>query len=704
MAYVPYYTINFTNEQSQPVEVTISKKDGDPDTVVANYEVTEFFLDDKSEGQSKYDSTIITRELVLSLWTTEFDEITWETFITAEHDEWFISVVIDTYKYFEGWLTPDEGNAMFQDKPYEVTIRATNGLALLKETPLVNANNEQFDGDFKLIDYIAGALRQTGLAIPIRVYCRYYASGMDDRALNLKYDMFDQAYLNYRTFLSDATTFVSCYDALKIILDKFCRLEYFNGMWVIKSIADLQYMPHEPDYYTDYDSIGGTPTGFEDHSNYAQVGKNVDIYPINEDQQIYSRFAIKSAKTAYNYVVWPEIPKNNKFERGIQFATGDAIDENDIDNDGNTSEIIGTYKDFTINDWTFGITNISVPSTWPPTGMLPPGVDRAYRHSVYNTYNIEIQREIVLERLGEIAGHRYLVSEGLYVNQNDKIKLSFDWKDNAGGTGTRQYLLVALESLTGGQDYRLDNVGAGAPADGIGTLIWTPSTANVFLAKSYASGEDSGTYTSFSFETPAFPITGRLYICLTNFDPPVGRKTYYRSFDMEYIPFVAGGYVPVKGDYWIRQQNKVFPDVASDEVNISDSPLRVLKGALLFNDSLTPPNWYRYGIAENRHFKDLLNIARFNHSYRRMYAIEGTFNGLTYAPENNQLIKAPVCFHKRYRMVDMADMRDFVLVPPLKMDIFKGWITANLVEVRKDADGDTDGTQLGDSAEFKYLF
>lgn len=704
MAYVPYYTVNFTNELSEEVTVTISKKDGDPDTVVTNYDCVSLVIEDKSEGQTKYDSTIITRELVLALWTTEVDDLTWETFITAEHDEWFIEVLIDTNLYFEGWITPDEGNAMFQDKPYEVTLRATNGLALLKDIALVAPDGSSFDGDNPLIEYIAGALKQTGLDLSIRCYCQYFNTQMNDKADGLHNDMFGQTYLNYRTFLRDATTFVSCYEALKIILDKFCRLEYWNGLWVIKSIAELQYLPGDLDWEVTYNSDGGSPVGAVEYRNYAQIGKDVDIYPIHEDQQIYSRFAVKSAKTAYNYNVWPEIPKNNKFERGTEFATGDATDDNDIDNDGNTGEIIGTYKDFTIADWNFGITNISAPATWPPTGMLPPGVDLAYRESVYNTYNIEIQREIIIQRNGEIAGHRYLVSEGIYVNQNDKIKLSFDWKDNAGGTGTRQYLLVALESLTGGQDYRLNNSGGGAPADGVGTLVWTASNANVFLAKSYSSGEDSSVYTSFSFETPAFPITGRLYVCLVSFDPPVGRKVFYRSFDMEYIPFVAGGYVPVKGDYWIRSQNKVYPDVASDDVQISDAPVRVLKGALLVSDSLSTPTWYRYGVSESRHFKELLNIARFNHSYRRMYAIEGTFNGLNFTPENEQLNKRPIAFVKRYRMVDMAEPRDFILVPPMKMDVVKAWVTMNLVEVRKDADGNIDGTQLGDSADFKYMF
>lgn len=699
MAYVPYYTFNFTNEQNQLVEVTISKKDGDPDTIVTNYEVTRLDIEDKSEGQTKYDSTIITRELILSFWSTEFDEITWETFITAEHNDWFISVVIDGMKYFEGWLTPDEGNALFQDKPYEITVRATNGLALLKEIPIVNANNEQFDGDHKLIDYIAGALRQTGLAIPIRCYCRYYASGMNDRSLNLQYDMFDQTYLNYRTFLADATTFVSCYDALKIILDKFCRLEYWNGMWLIKSIADLQYMPHEPDYYTDYDSIGGTPTGFEDHNNYAQIGKNVDVYPINEDQQIYSRFAIKSAKTVYNYNVWPEIPKNNKFERGSAIS-GSAGPVYELDANGdNTSLQIGTYQDYQIEDWTFG-SFAGNPAAVAALPSLSPAIDSTWRRSAYNFFGIEINREIYVSK--STGTTQVLQSEGIPVYVGDKIKLDFDFKlsFNYGDQLTVAAVQVYIVPTGGGTKWWWRD-GAGI------TNRWRQNSGtSEAINVEYTDATDrTKLYKSVNLTSQSIPVDGTLYIQITAvMDDGLPNRAIYRNFQIEYLPFVAGGYIQVKGDYWIRSQNKNYPDVGSDEVQISDSPKKLFKGALLFNNGLTPPNWYRYGIAENRHFKELLNIARFNHSYRRMYAIEGSFNGLTYSTENNQLVKAPVGFFKRYRMVDMTDPRDFVLVPPLKMDTMKGWITANLVEVRREATGDADGTQMGDSAEFKYLF
>ena len=277
MAYVETYKIHFTNEQNQDVLATIYKKNGATVSPVPEYGCSSFELSDKSEGQTKYDSTIITRELTLSIWTGISDAITWETFITAEHDEWKIVALIDNQKYFEGFITPDEGNALFQDKPYEVIIRATNGLSLLKDIKLVDVDGAEFRGDHTLIKIIAGALKQTLLDLPIRVRCGYFNSQMNDKAVGLNNDMFNQAQLNYRTFQASATTFVSCYDALMIILDKFCRLEYWNGYWQIKAIGELQFVSVLGDFYVDYDLNGDNPSGHVESENHGQIGKAVDI-------------------------------------------------------------------------------------------------------------------------------------------------------------------------------------------------------------------------------------------------------------------------------------------------------------------------------------------------------------------------------------------------------------------------------------------
>jgi hypothetical protein len=691
MAYELYYTAHFTNEQSQSVEIYIYKKDADPPEAVEVYEVSEdngrCNLTDNSEGQTKYEC-IIVRELSLSLWTTDDKSLTWETFIDAEHDTWKIEVIIDTQKYFEGFITPDEGNAPFQDKPYDVNILATNSLALLKGTELSDIIGDPFDGDHPIIDYIAGALKKTGLDLPIRIYCGYFHLAMQNKGDSLNNDMFQQAKLNYRTFQKDPTTFVSCYDALKIILDKFCTLEYWNGMWLIASIAEKQYIP-DARYYVDYDSDGAVVSGAIDTNNYGRIGKQMEIYPINENQEISSRFAVKSVVTKYIYTIWPELPRNNKFERGTEFDTGVALDEDDIDNDGDTSEVIGTYKKFTIDDYQYGKFT-SANSTFP----FVPGADDNYRESIYNAFGVEIERKIVLANT--TGTNNYLLPEGIPVYSQDKIKISFDFKHTGGAVDFGTVAIFRAYIYRPGT--------TNAPLWLHNSMQWRTGTVDS-VDYFYDNGEDSSKWRSFSFEPDIIPNDGTLYVLMQHGNAAGDYE--YRNFTLEYIPFVAGGYIQVKGDYWKRIQSGNFPDVIDEEVFISDSPKKLLKGALLFNDQLTDPAWYRHGpttdaniLDETRHFKELLNKARFNHSYRRMYALEGDFNGLNFAAENNPTNKLPIGFFWMYREVDMTTPRDFVLVPPLKMDIMRGWITANLVEVKKDSN---DGTQEG-TAEFKYIF
>lgn len=693
MAYTEAYTINFKNEQSQEVVATIYKKDG-PVVTVENYMATDMELNDRSDGQTKYDSTIIARELTLTLWSEDSDSITWETFIADEHDTWKIIITVDGQYYFHGFITPDEGNSPFQDKPYEVTFRATNGLALLKDTALVKIDGSSFTGSSKLIDYIAAALWQTGVDLPIRIYCNYFnKEETRDRTAGLQYDMFGLFYLEYRTFLKDATNYVSCYDALMIILDKFCRLEYWNGMWLIKSIAELQYMPGN-NYYTDYNSDGSVIGGTQDLTNHYQIGKAVDIYPINEDQQIYSRFALKTTKTTYNYTPWPEIPRNSKFERGdaIPGATG-VVYQTD-ENGDDTTTAIGTYQDYTIPDWDFGTFNN------PP---LLPGIDSAWRRSSSNQYGVELNREIIIAK--STTNTQVLQSEGLPVYVGDRLNITFDFKlsFNFGAQLTIAVATVYIVPNTGG-NYYFWRDGAGI------TNQWRRNGSAVeSINLDYIDGTDhTKIYKSVSLESQPIPVDGTLYIQLINvMDNNTPNQAFFRNFEFEYKPFVAGGYIQVKGDKWTRSQNKNYPDVADDTVKISDAPKKMLQGALLLETGeLTPPTWYRYGTTnpfESWHFKYLLNLARYNHSYRRMYALDGSFNGLNCAAENDQLNKFPIRFDKRYRVVDMADPREFVLVPPLKMDLIKGWINASLVEVRLVSSG-ADGTQLADNTSFNYIF
>lgn len=681
MSWTDYYTANFTNEQGQTVEITISKKDASAVTVV-NYDVTQCSLTDNGDDQTKYGAPIISREMTLGLWVPPDDTaLSWETFLDAQYDEWKIIMTIDGQKYFEGFIEPDYNNCAFQDKPYEVVVKGTGGLALLKDVPLTDVTGVNFVDDNTIISYIAGALKKTGLDLPIRIYCGYLHTAMLNKGNALTYDMFNQTYLNYRTFQSDAVTFLSCYDTLKRILGFFCRLEYWNGMWQIMNMAELQYYPGDL-FYVDYDSDGNVTGGAQVTENYAQIGKDVDIYPINEDQVINSRFALKSVKTIFNYTPWPEIPKNNKFQRGADIPALSGA----------------TTRAYAIDDWTYG--NTASINTLPL--VITSDSKRDYRLDTLDAYGKIASSEILLET--DNSALHVLECEGMPVSQGDKYDISFDIKlTNNISPGTYEAAVCYLIGSSGTK-YTLDDNG-----------LWNTGAAQQ-LTMTYSSVTPaSNEYNSKSISTQEIPEDGTLYFAFQAGQTSViGTLVYLKNISINYTPNLPGGAQQVKGDYWYRDQTTPYQDTTEDEVYISDSIRRMLQGAMIFKndsvDELTTPEWYRFNqisnpnpTSEAKGFKELLNIARYNHSWRRMWALDGSFNGLNYAPENDQLNKQPIGFHKRYREVDLPTPREFVLVPPLTMDIVRGWTTANLVEVINTANSD-DGTQIGDTSQFNYVF
>lgn len=673
MAFVTKYQFQFKNDLQEIIKIYIQQKNGSGG-LTQEYEAVDVRL--TYDGDEGKDSCLIGASLEIDFDMRPDQVDYWNDLINAEENQWFVVAYNDTFKIFEGYVLPDEGLVPLQDKPYSAKITAVDGIGLLRDKAFIQPDHTNFSGINRLNWYIAAALQQTALAIPIRVYDNVFHSSMLNRDQDFKHDLFSQAYLEYRTFLKDATTFVSAYDALKIILDKNYRLFYYNGEWVIMRIALFQYWPFAR-YYTLYDYNGLNGVGYEELENYATVGKNELIYPINEDQYKYTKKAVKSVKTIFNYEPWPEIPLNNKFERGdiILPYSGPEPDSGDIDNDGDTTEIIGTRTAFTIDGWGYG-TYSGFPSQITALPAVTANSARAYRKSVTNAFGVEIIREVILEEVTSGTRGLFICSE-IPVVKGDKIKISFDRRTSLSGTGTSQIAMVFIKPSSGNNTYlESQNTNQMSP------FFWQSGGVPPFISRSYISGENFNQYTSITIDPPEIPINGSLYIGYIT--PGVtNSRTYIKNFNVEYIPYVAGGYVQVKGEYHLRTQNKNYPDVSEQVVRISDNDHKVFKGCLLdANGDPFTRDWYRMGLSESRHYNELTNISWFNHSYRRFEFIEGAFNSLKCASQNNQENQVPIALHKTYRYVDMAgEDRRFIITPPMDLDLGPGWTTARYHEV-----------------------
>jgi hypothetical protein len=696
MPYTPTYRIEYTNELMQPCYILFSELDGAAESVLtyAAVNVRLSYSGDEGKFASLIGSSL---EAELHLQTTDTDPTL--EFIVGTNNQWLCEVFIDPElkPFFKGYVLADEGGWPFQDLPYTVKVTAVDGIGLLKDKVIEQGT---FESHHSMMEYTAHCLKQTGLTLPIRVYDNVYHKSYTDRNTDINSDMWAQTFFEYRTFQKDATTFVDCYEALEILTKNTHRIFQWNGMWVIARIGNIQFTPFVG-YYTDYDADGLNPVGVEILENYAQVGKSALIFPINENQIKYIKKAVKNHKTVYNFEIWPELPKNNKFERGSYTGTTLALDDSDMDGDDDFTEIIGVANNYTIDDWEWGEFDM----TDYPNFTMTTGVTRPQVRKVFNDYDLEIVREVSIPASpsGVVTG---IKSEVIPVVQGDRIKFSIDKRYSQDiDTGDNTFSLAAIIYIIptgGGAPWYLLNSFTNPEIDGnwYTQFIGVGTVAGIFVR---FGDIDARRYTGTSVESQPIPVSGDMRIIIVN---PINNPdvtAYYRGFELEYLPMVAGGFQKVKGDSWNLIQTTDYPDKSEREIKISNNLHKVFKGCMLDSAGVPlTPEWYRLGVDEEKDYKQLINFMSFNLERRRMDMIEGDFKTLMYYPENNQEFYYPIGLHKQYRFVDIPgeDIR-FMLSAPLELDLISCWMVCRWYEVYDDSenDGQTVGTE-----EFKYLF
>lgn len=667
MAYVTYYIAHFHQHLNEELLIQIQRKDGVATPTPEVLDAVDFKTNTEADGDSLY-APILRRNIELVVNLDISNTVTWETFFDQVHDEWRIIVTNDSQHIFTGFMLPDEGLIPFEDRPYDLTIRAADGLALLKNVALKQPDGTDFHGKYTLIEYIAACLFWTGLELPIKIYCDLFHSSMDDRDDAIENDMFGQAKLDHRTFMKSATEFVSCFEALEIIFKEHFRIHQDYDLttneqvWTIDRIPQYQYVPSAINYYTLYDFDGTNPVGYEDHDNYAEIGKLKLIYKTNEVSRS-GKFAVKKTRTNFKYNVWPELPLNNKFERGTFMGTA------------------GPVSTYTIDDWTYGAYR-NQPAINAALPAVPVTTADAYRWSEYNVFGIEILRQIVLEGVpatGSPVSWGILMSTAIPVNAGDLFKVSFEYKASYSASGPGHVAMIFVKT-SAGIKYFIE----GFTNLETSPLRWKQDFGNTYVQNMWQTGTSTINYSTINIEPPAIPVDGELYISILA-PANTGHYLYMKSFNVEYTPMVAGGYIPVKGDYWEHAQDANYIDVTENEIGISDSLPRAVKGNILREDGLTAtsPSWYRYGLPEIKHYKELANQGRYNTEYRRFMKFQGTFTSTKASPANDPGLVRPLSFHMTYKLMDLPEQPECVLVAPLTIDYKEGRITAIFEEVRR---------------------
>ena len=183
-------------------------------------------------------------------------------------------------------------------------------------------------------------------------------------------------------------------------------------------------------------------------------------------------------------------------------------------------------------------------------------------------------------------------------------------------------------------------------------------------------------------------------------------ETWFKNLTVTLYSYILGSYRILKGDYNYSSISDNIKQTESDTVEISDSPKRYNKGALLSTDGTTllPPSFHRRGITESFRFTQGMERIMWNLLNRIVYKIEGTFKGLLYQSQDLDL--HPAGFMNNYFFVDGDFPTKKFILCSFDRSLATGSGRHVFVEIVNDANSDPfiDPSLSPNSYKFDYIF
>lgn len=691
--YYPLYRCKAFNRNGQLIDIEFQKKlevtQNPPN--VSTLKLLDFRCSYFNGNEEKFDPVIISQKAVIKV-RAEYGSsstINAEMFFANAYDEWKIVAKCDNVTVFVGFITMENEPYIMKEKPYDIVVTATDGLGLLKNIELTDTYGDVFTGRNTLLSYLQGALAKTNLKLDIAVYCNIYHASHKTRYDTGSPDMMTQTKLHHRTFLKDAVTYVDCYEAIEKILKNWCVIYQYKGAWLINNVMEMQANFGPQRYYSYYSYNGSTTNSVLETDNTCTIGKTKKIQPINLDQYVSYQYPVKSVKTSYKYEIPENLVNNQKLQYLGSWISPIAGSEYNLI----TGEYIGSYTAYEKVGWSN--------YTYPYVNVYPyTGAKRSYIKVVKDSFNTELDRYYVIEFDGSVnSGQGFSIvndNTDFFMDEGDIVTISFQFRYNIAFSGPLTGF-GGINVLRTGQSGASTSHWYSANPDG----RWTNSYSGFAFRVDLSSG-DEREWQSISVTTRPVPVNGSLFISIgpgPNFTN--GTELHVKDINIEYEPRVRGSVLTAKGEYWKTEQTTNIKDIIEDEISVSDSPKRIIKGALwdTAGDALLTPEWYRLNESETKHFKELVNYGRYRHQYRRQKRVNGTFKGVMWSPDGGSATQYPLTFHRQFSIEN--DDRMYMLSAPLEIDYLSAQWKGTLIECGV---GNTDYNNNGNTHTFNYLF
>lgn len=707
--------------------------------------------------RSTLDPYIRGTECLLEIFARPDDNLSIANFLSTIANNIRITVYQDsnyTHPYYQGFVAVEDLSQSFMDPPYTISIRALDGLGLLKGVDLVDTNNLKFYGNMSIIQWVAQILYKTDQTIPIRVFFNIFNSTLPTLTV------FDYVYLNSITFSegdsfninaadpaidTNALTADDCYNALEKIMRCFkCTLFQEDGYW---NVVNLWEYANPNGYgYTVYNLgtvssvilgnscqvafgtnslVSTTISDVKINNNYdIKIGKKQKVFPVSNDLTISLQQPLKWLQLNYAY----NQSQNKVINQDLtDIALGSVINSGLINsgavdptgninlgytNEGNPILFNMVFNNYALFGWSNHLGPIGTPA--PPT-------TNAYIQVINDNLGYEYERFLMNE---EATGFTFLQSTCVLVDSGDKFNITGSFRTRSAVVGGNNDIMAYCLFYGDDGTFWTLVTDAGNPTNN--PPKWVPSNSNFTINTGFISydynGQNADIWISFSVSNsnniPTVPSQGKIVVLLGS--NIVGATQYwYKDIQITVSPFLSGTALEtIAGDYNYSSQNNALSirDSQTDDVEISDSPKRYFKGALINSSGfLLPATWYRRGyntidgvivngvFIPGLRFTQIMEYLKFENLDRTLQYIEGTLKGLTYYDANFKV--HPLGLLNSYFFVDPTPLT----LPTKKFrctsyekNLVKGTFKGTFVEVLNDQNDN--GFSIPDIYTFGYTF
>lgn len=681
--------------------------------------------------------------------------------VNSFDQRWYVEADIEGRFIFKGFLILDDSNEPFLSPSNEVVLIAADGLGRIKNAALVNFDNTNPRGYFTIAQFIAMALRKTGLSLSINV------------AMNIKEES--------SAPLTSNAIFVSGVNYIEVpTINQFWKVgkkikisnsTLNNGVVTIAAFG-VSTTPYQ--VYVNNPLVSETAANvlFEDVDGhlYNRIVLNAKTFEAEINVSVDSYRALEMMLSENCFITQEKgqwwIYRIDELARAAT-AKVTVFDEN------------GMWLHDNVNTAYNKLVKIDTP-IWFSNKQTRVSLSQALKH-IKHTYRYDYPREIICNidfvRGAGAAANPTVANEtieyvpecmGLFANTFNGTS----WVDGAVQAGARgvlikryefgyekeRYLLVEHEDVAGDDlvhylklesfevkefdkidfsvDFKLSVNGFTSlnpvqitlvPDNGTAPWYWeldTASNVNQWVQRATITtspfsktlrwqGTVSNEWQTVGDSSRPMPATGKLYIRLcTNVN--VFAPYHFSNLRVEYSAFINGSYKKYSGhSFKVTQQanaEKYIP-TREKEVSIGDKPSKNFKGAMFVAGGIDynlagrfyDASLYPSGPAANQLFQygEIIAFDVFNQFNREFRTFRAALQGLTSdAVDDQGRADLPGLTHK-YQLGDMSQHttnKRFQLLAFEQNIKLCGWRGVVLKEVY-----DSGVAKVMTGVEFKYL-